>query len=216
MTRAQKYCAAVSAFNIRWEDGTSDISAVTEALTITTWWTRYCGGIRVCTGVAAWLLLHRGLCHSSISSLLVFYLLVSRFCSDCCYFCWFCCCYCFHTTHHQSCAAKVRHLMHCTAASTTFWPVWENVGTVALERRGGGGYVCFEWEKTWKQILGAVCVNRHKVIFLSQYHWREINKRRLGDDLKSILRSHNIRRQIREAQTLDYNTLWQLTHKATL
>lgn len=127
-----------SAFNIRWEDGTSDISAVTEALTITTWWTRYCGGIRVCTGVAAWLLLHRGLCHSSISSLLVFYLLVSQFCSDCCYFCWFCCCYCFHTTHHQSCAAKVRHLMHCTAASTTFWPVWENVGTVALERRRGG------------------------------------------------------------------------------
>lgn len=111
---------------------------MTEALTITTWWTRYCGGIRVCTGVAAWLLLHRGLCHSSISSLLVFYLLVSQFCSDCCYFCWFCCCYCFHTTHHQSCAAKVRHLMHCTAASTTFWPVWENVGTVALERRGGG------------------------------------------------------------------------------
>ena len=43
--------------------------------------------------------------------------------------------------------------------------------------------------------------------------WGEINKRRAEDDLKSILRSHNIRRQIREAhRSITPDDKWLTRH----
>lgn len=181
----------VFAFHFRWGDET-DTTVATKA--------------EAGRNGPVWLLLHGGVS---------FHLLVSQPCLDfwkCVLFfmCWFffpSFCYCIHTTHHHRSKAKVRHLRcsrHCLL-------------THLRKLMHSGGCMCeYTWEKH-KNTFQEPCVYGHKVIFQSKNEWGGAGKRRPGGWYEiNPVRSHDISRKTRDAQTVDYSTQWQLSHKAAL